>query len=1043
MLSYAKTIRYLVFACGLLSGFFVGSVVCAEQYGPYGVGQWSAKELGNHRAVVKVKAPGEAVWVHIPWRRADKNPDKNGVIIYTTAGERIKNIVRCEINREFGDIVFKPVPGADTYYVYYLPFVQEGWQHLPHTRYLPPEDTADAQWVADNALTPEELKAGSYRRLARGELVEIQARSDFDRMDPMEVIATSAEVSQLLEKFPQRNYLVFPEDRSHPIRMLKDLPYRWIEAGLSDTFSGQACRNEYYVFQLGIYPCRVNIEDVRVKFEGISDGKGNEIPPSAFTCFNDNGIDWLGRPFDKVIAVSQGQIQPLWIGLAIPQDATPGVYEGQVVLSPENDKPTAIRLHIEVSEKVLAEHGDEDLWRMSRLRWLNSTIGLDDEVAPGYTPVELDGETIRILGRSATIGQTGLVTQMGTNFTESVQSADGPERQMLAGAMRFVLQNGAGATEWLANSFEITRRGGGIVQWRASSVSKNGQAALQCNGSMECDGYLTYELTVEAQADLAVDDVRLEIPFRREFSRYMMGMGRQGGIRQGNWRWKWTKDFANHTVWLGNVYGGLQCKLMFDEDVWELGNFRATGLPASWDNNGLGGCDVSENQSGDVDLIAYSGPRSLKKGQSIRFRFGLLMTPFHQLSKEHWDWRYFTDSFGTYKVDAGKALNSPGKIYHLHHGGQMNPYINYPFITMNLLKAFADALHQADKRLIIYYTLRELSNYAPELWAFCSLGDEIYRRDDGFVLADQFEPGRKETVGLKGNGNSWLWEHLGENFSPAWHQPYEDGAIDAAIATSGLSRLHNYYLEGCRWLLGKMNVDGLYLDGIGYDRQVMKRMYKVFKRTKSNSLISFHSGNTFFPCYGLNNPAVQYMEHLPYVDSLWFGEGYQSGYADGPADYMLVEISGIPFGLPSEMLEGGGNLWRGMLYYGMANRLGWNDQSHPEWLWQFWDTYRIADTRMYGYWDSNCPVRIGHKDVLATAYVKEGQTIIAMANWTNEDVECFVYIDWEKIGFSSEAVKCYAPAIEQFQPEKQFDLTKPITVPAGKGWLLVIQPVKP
>jgi hypothetical protein len=98
---------------------------------------------------------------------------------------------------------------------------------------------------------------------------------------------------------------------------------------------------------------------------------------------------------------------------------------------------------------------------------------------------------------------------------------------------------------------------------------------------------------------------------------------------------------------------------------------------------------------------------------------------------------------------------------------------------------------------------------------------------------------------------------------------------------------------------------------------------------------------------------------------------------------------------------------------------------------------------MYGYWDSNCPVRIGHKDVQATAYVKEGQSIIAIANWTNEDVECFVYIDWEKIGLSGKAITCYAPAIEQFQAEKQFDLTKPIPVPGGKGWLLVIKAVGP
>ena len=53
------------------------------------------------------------------------------------------------------------------------------------------------------------------------------------------------------------------------------------------------------------------------------------------------------------------------------------------------------------------------------------------------------------------------------------------------------------------------------------------------------------------------------------------------------------------------------------------------------------------------------------------------------------------------------------------------------------------------------------------------------------------------------------------------------------------------------------------------------------------------------------------MEHFPYINSLWFGEGYD--YDETP-DYWLVEISGIPFGLYGEMLKGGGNPWRGMLY---------------------------------------------------------------------------------------------------------------------------------
>ena len=77
-----------------------------------------------------------------------------------------------------------------------------------------------------------------------------------------------------------------------------------------------------------------------------------------------------------------------------------------------------------------------------------------------------------------------------------------------------------------------------------------------------------------------------------------------------------------------------------------------------------------------------------------------------------------------------------------------------------------------------------------------------------------------------------------------------------------LSRWHNYYVEGLRWLLEEVEIDGIYLDGIGYDRDVMDQ-------TRPGNLIDWHNGNTLQPQYGLS---VRYMDLMPYMDSLWFGE---------------------------------------------------------------------------------------------------------------------------------------------------------------------------
>ena len=148
------------------------------------------------------------------------------------------------------------------------------------------------------------------------------------------------------------------------------------------------------------------------------------------------------------------------------------------------------------------------------------------------------------------------------------------------------------------------------------------------------------------------------------------------------------------------------------------------------------------------------------------------------------------------------------------------------------------------------------------------------------------------------------------------------------------------------------------------------------------------------------------MEHFPYINSLWFGECYD--YNATP-DYWLVEISGIPFGLYDEMLEGGGNPWRGMVY-GMTSRLGWG--TDPRAIWKLWDDFGIQDSRTLGYWDPACPVKTDRKDILATAYVKQGKTLISLASWAPEPGDVKLTIDWHALGLDPTKAALYAPAAE-------------------------------
>ena len=254
---------------------------------------------------------------------------------------------------------------------------------------------------------------------------------------------------------------------------------------------------------------------------------------------------------------------------------------------------------------------------------------------------------------------------------------------------------------------------------------------------------------------------------------------------------------------------------------------------------------------------------------------------------------------------------------------------------------------------------------------------------------------------------------------------------DAAVLTSGASRWYNFYVEGLNWLVRNVPIDGLYLDDVAYDRTILKRMRKVLDRARPGCLIDLHS-NTGFSI----GPANQYTEFFPYVNRLWFGESFNYD-AMTPVQW-LVECSGIPFGLMGDMLQDGGNRWRGMLF-GMTARLPWAN-SEPRPVWKVWDEFGIGQARMLGWWEPDCPVRTGRDDVLATAYVKPGKTLVALASWAPEKTDARLQFDWKALGLDASKARLTAPEIRDFQPAREWRADEPITVEPKRGWLIYVSP---
>lgn len=1000
----------------LLAGGIAAKAQSTLMY-PYDITTTPWEEsLGNHRAVLQIRKPGEVVALDFGWRRPDRDVEKRCfLIINAESGDTVSNIRRVEVTNERCRLQFGPVKDSGTYYFYYLPYrVQHGYGFYGGG-YIPEEKAPAADWLA---------KAEAVRKCPEARIMKVEAREGFDSFYPMEVVATAAEMETYKAKNKQPWYL-FAEDRKNPIRMKNYVPEKWMSCRQGAEFIGEAAPNEYYPFQIGAWAAKGTIQKLGYEVTDLQCGE-ESIPASAITCFNVEGTDPYGMAFQKELNVPLGEVQALWFGVDIPSGQKEGIYKGKVTVRDAGGIAGVIPVSIHITGKELADRGDSELWRQSRLRWLNSTMGIADTPTHPYTAMTVEGNRVGCLGRTVTVDEvTGLPAQ--------IQSWG---NDVLSAPVQFIIRTAGGVKELKGTPLLAEQTGGHISgNWRA----EDSELSISCRAVMEFDGWMNYVYTILPKKQIQVEDIRLLLPVKNEVGAYFLGMGLPGQETpkeyDGKWdapektvnnfgvsiptskeqQWLWPFD----SFWIGNEHAGLHCEFRGSTYSGPLLNLYRPAYPDSWFNGGKGGFSVRKEADG-VKAVVYSGARTLEAGRPITFDFAMIITPVKPLDmKGQFTARYYHN--GQKPAPTEEDIKAGVRIINVHQGNDYNPYINYPFLTVDKMKKFTQDWHQRGCKVKIYYTLRELSNATSELWAIRSLGHEILR-------------------GGNGGGFPWCREHLVTDYTPQWYEHFEyknDLGIlaDAAILTAeGDSRWYNYYIEGLAWMVKNLDIDGIYLDDVSFDRRILKRMRRAMESVKPGCLIDLHS-NTGFS----KGPANQYMEFFPYVDKLWFGESFLYDKMS-PANW-LVESSGIPFGLTGDMLYRGGNRWLGM-QYGMTVRYPWFTEGvncDPRPVWKVWDEFGIADATMLGFWEQQPAVTTSDEAVKVTAYRKQGRVLLSVGNYSDEVKTVSLKMDWEQLGLNPNEVRLEAPAIKDMQKAASWNMDDEISIAPRQGWLIYIE----
>ena len=661
---------------------------------------------GDIRASVSVAAAdidaGQTATAQVFWRRRDPNLTLKLPVVTNAEGERMK-LLSAHLESVCGVLRFA-TDGPGVYHVYYLPYVQSGGGAHLHFHWWNCTETEDRGCVT-SARVGEPAPAVTVRRTAEpsqcegvtggATVVALESRDAFHAFSEMEMVAAPSEVAAVVGA-SRAPFSVFAESAAHPVRMFDHLPARWARNG-TQMLSATASPGTFFVFQIGVFAHGGALPSVSLDFGTGLSGQSGAIEPGAFRCFNLGGTDAEGQPLRKVVAVAPGQVAALWVGIDLPTTAA-GLLTGSISVGALGHAQS-ITLALTVKGAAVPDHGAADLYRMTRLRWLDSTLGSNaSDITPPFAPVEVNavdrtGLSISLLHKQVRVGLDGLPTSVRNAMPRIRRGkAVSPVTELLE-SLEFRLLSGQAAIPMaVVSPAKVTQESGEGAGWQATLHNAQSGVTATVRGLLEYDSYLEMNVTLTFEEPLELDDVQLRLTPAEGIRRFMFGLSGNSGTESGLWSplsWRWSNTTGDNLVWAGIPAGGIFLKLKGEGTAWNNPLYSrdfpvVPFVPRSWGGASPqtrpGGINVTTDS-----IVAFCGPRKLAAGESLSFLFDLAFTPSKPVDMRiHYSQRYLQLGYGgTPYLPAAEVASRGATVMTLHQGiselvdgGMVNPYIN-------------------------------------------------------------------------------------------------------------------------------------------------------------------------------------------------------------------------------------------------------------------------------------------------------------------------------------------------------------------------------
>ena len=618
----------------------------------------------------------------------------------------------------------------------------------------------------------------------------------------------------------------------------------------------------------------------------------------------------------------------------------------------------------------------EPLTVPERPAWLDNTVGIIDGVPPPWTPLEIDGQTARMVLREYRLGNNGLPQQI---------TAVGKE--ILAGPMELqAVVNGRPAAlvfEPLQLVSATDRRATWRVRGAAAGVTVGGRLWL------EFDGFALLTFDVSGAADTTLDELAFVVPLRKAFALYARGR-RQLPI----------SEFVSASLYPDTFAGARPVDVgdrnrWFYSPGWQWSNTVFNELFVGGDTRGIAFLTETDQYIRGETYADFT-----TAGDTVTLRINLVSTSTNLDRPLHYEYGYITLPV--------KPRPADPRLYQPSY--------------------FATDKHpEFNRRQCVAVNYHILANINTPAFRNPRAGQALVKllRDkyDVGVVADTYMSAASTTIpeyALFGHE----WDVIPRD---GWVTP--TGRVRFACQSTSHAQ---FYLDCARRMVEEMGLGGVYIDvsgpiansnpysGCGYvdeagvhhptvplwaSREMYQRLYTYLHTGGRNGIIYSH---------GMHESCIG-----GYVDMVTEGEYWgterRRQYTRLSPDMFRAMVMKTQFGTPFTFYIFHQYSWRGNAYgtpvsldsvlmmslvHGVLVSIG--DQVGMREIPPVWDLVSpfLARSEFLGYWRDECPVSTGSEQILASVYLMPGgkEALVVVSNWGYELGKGVLTIDWEKLG---------------------------------------------